>query len=165
MDKNWEEVSARGNLTEQFILDNRENIHWHILLSSQRVPIEILETCLNKLDWFSVSSGQFLTEDFIDTYQEYISWNALSFNPNVILSDSFKEKHSDKLIYLPTIEEMRIIENAKILSLNEYLELQKQQMILLGVDLDVFSQLSETIEEEYFEVYLPRVKSLQNSSS
>lgn len=68
------ERSASPNLTECFIRENHQDLHWPTICEKQKLSEGFIEEFQNEVDWDFISSNQNLSEDFIRKFSDRVNW-------------------------------------------------------------------------------------------
>lgn len=105
-------VVARNQcMTENFLLDNIDQITFDVISVYQKLSEDFLDRFSNRVHWFKVSLYQKLSEEFIEKYKHKVHWE------NIVkaqtLSESFIVRH---LEFFQQRKLLDIIANYQVLS-------------------------------------------------
>lgn len=95
----WYPVAALEGLSHAFVLRYAPKLHWALLLSTQTVPVTLIEQLdreqPDRLVWHSIASCQPMTTSFIERNLHRMTWSDLSLNP--YLTEAFIRRYADQL--------------------------------------------------------------------
>ena len=103
---NWHNISKYQKLSERFISEFLNNLHWSSICKNQQLSVNFIKKFEHKIDWMNISCNKTLTEDIIREYENEINWNIISFS-NVLSEDSIRE-FEDKVTW-PNVSEREFL--------------------------------------------------------
>ena len=87
----WNIITYRQFLSEEFIEKFQDNLSWYSISKYQYLSESFIEKYQDKVDWYCISLNQKLSEEFIEKYKDKVDWKRISNTQR--LSESFIEKH------------------------------------------------------------------------
>lgn len=92
----WKGISQHQHLTESFIREIKDYVHWSKIVIFQNISDSFLEEFKDRIDWNTISNFEGdLSEEFIDKYKDYLNWHSVCTRQ--ILSEQFMRDHIDYL--------------------------------------------------------------------
>ena len=76
----WEAVSRRQELTDNFIREFRDEVDWFSIITDYKHNIKFVRENLKYIDryaWIEISMCRDLTPEFIYTFSEYLDWSSI----------------------------------------------------------------------------------------
>jgi hypothetical protein len=119
--KNWVEKSCNTVLSEEYIRENSDKVHWWYISKYQKLSEKFIKEFSNKVYWINISAYQKLSEEFIREFSDKVDWGHISMDQNIgekfirefpnrvdwygiskyqILSEEFIREFSDKVCWL-----------------------------------------------------------------
>jgi hypothetical protein len=92
---NWNEISSKPGLSEEFIRENSDKVNWCIISEYQRLSEDFIREFSDKVHWGWISSFQKLSECFIRENSDKVYWHSISCYQK--LSEKFIKEFSDKV--------------------------------------------------------------------
>lgn len=91
---NWSNISLQRGLSENFIEEHANDLHWHYICFVQKLSEDFIEKMEEYIDWGQISHFQTLSEPFIKKHFEKL--NFYSLIKNQTLSEDFVMEHFHK---------------------------------------------------------------------
>jgi hypothetical protein len=104
---NWELISKFQKLSPEFIDEFADNLNWVVMSETQKLPEWLIDKYANKVNWIKLCIHQKMTENFIDKHREDVNWKFICEHQK--LSEDFIDKFRDRVRW-------DIIFNCQILS-------------------------------------------------
>ena len=92
---NWRALSRHNGLTEEFIREFQDEVHWDCILIYQHLSEEFIREFKDDVVWTLISIYQHLSEDFIREFKDRVDWDGISANQH--LSEDFIREFEDKV--------------------------------------------------------------------
>ena len=93
--KQWEDISKRKNLSEDFIREFQDEVDWSCISMYQNLSESFIREFQDNVNWWSISMYQKLSESFIRDFQNKMKWYQISSRQK--LSESFIREFKDKV--------------------------------------------------------------------
>jgi hypothetical protein len=90
----WDYLSLRYNLPEEFIRSNIDRVNWANISQSSLLSESFIREFKDEVSWLKISKFQLLSENFIEEFQNRVKWDEIIVKQK--LSESFIEKHINK---------------------------------------------------------------------
>jgi hypothetical protein len=92
---NWELISRRKNLSEEFIREFQKKLNLNTLFQYNKLSEDFIREFIHKVDWYIISYYQQLSESFIREFSNKVDWFAIS--ETHYFSDEFIEEFKEKI--------------------------------------------------------------------
>jgi hypothetical protein len=93
--EDWDIISTRNRLSEEFIREFRNSINWSQISFHQVISEDFICEFQDEVDWMEISFSQVLSEDFIKKFSGKVNWTEISSHQ--IMSSDFIFKNSNKI--------------------------------------------------------------------
>ncbi len=84
---NWEQISEKSKLSEDFIHEFRHQVKWAVICINQKLSLAFIHEHKEQVNWFAICRWQKLSLTFIRKHKSYVDWVCISEDQN--LSESF----------------------------------------------------------------------------
>ncbi len=92
---NWEQISEKPKLSEDFIHEFGHLVKWGAICRNQKLSLAFIHEHKDLVDWHAISEYQKLSLAFIRNHQAYIGWACISEKQN--LSEGFIREFKSRL--------------------------------------------------------------------
>ena len=93
--RTWGELSRHNGLTEEFIREFQDKVHWNCISVYQHLSEEFIRGFKDDVVWNLISIYQHLSEAFIREFKDRVDWDSISANQH--LSEDFIREFEDKV--------------------------------------------------------------------
>jgi hypothetical protein len=94
-DKEWDKISVKLGLTEEFIRENANKVYWELISQYQKLSEVFIIEFSNEVSWGIISKYQKLSERFIRENSDRVNWKYISIYQK--LSEKFIRENIDKV--------------------------------------------------------------------
>lgn len=88
-------VSKVVNLSEEFILEFREELNWAFVIQNSQLSANVIRKCEEFIHWDLLSKYQILSLDIIETYAGRVNWASIFVYQD--LPQEFRKKYQHKI--------------------------------------------------------------------
>lgn len=93
----WRALSRHNGLTEDFIREFQDKVHWDCISIYQHLSEEFIREFKDDVVWTLISIYQHLSEDFIREFTDWVDWDGISDNQH--LSEKFIREFANKVAW------------------------------------------------------------------
>jgi hypothetical protein len=97
-DIDWEYLSSKNGLSEEFIREFQNNLNWPQISYIQKISEEFICEFQDKVDWGYISFRQILSEDFMKKFTDKVNWDNVSSKQ--LMSNGFIHENSNKINFI-----------------------------------------------------------------
>ena len=91
----WYRVSCKGNLSDEYIIENKEHLFWRTMCMFHKMSEDLMRTCADFVDWEMASRNQTLSEAFIEEFADRVDWFYIVGHQEI--SEDFIKKHEKEI--------------------------------------------------------------------
>ena len=144
-DVNWEEISSKTYLSEDFIREFKNKLNWDEISQIQTLSETFIAEFQDKVDWLSISFYQILSENFIRKFQDKVDWEIISMCQT--LSEDFIKEFQEKVDWDSISGYQTLSENF----IREFSDKVDWSEISNNCHLDLSDDFREEFEDEFKE--------------
>lgn len=127
----WHHVSHYQVLSEKFIREYADYVHWSSICISQKLSDKFMIEFAHKIEWEEVCRHQYLKSSFIEQFKEHFDWDRICVHQ--YLKPKFIEKHFSEICHsYRAFENLLTYQHVTEKFLKEHKDFYKNDSYLIG---------------------------------